>query len=130
MRFSKTSRSAAWLIIMALLVQPWLGQRALAKASGTLNALVICTGTGFEVIRAPADAQLPAHPADAPGDHDASAVSCLACLVETLDALEGAGRIEPPSLHRYWVGEARIIDPWIAESLCHRSLGGRGPPSI
>ena len=81
MRVSTTARSVAWLIIMAFIVQPWFGQRAIAKASETLNALVICTGTGYKVIPAPADVLISDHPAGIPDQSSEAASNCLACLV-------------------------------------------------
>ncbi len=130
MRFSMTSRSVAWLIIMALLAQPWFGQRAVAKASEAFGTLVICTGAGFETISVPSDLLPPDHPADAPKHHEATAANCLACLVQALGCLDAAGRIDAPSLHRYWVHQTSIVDRCIAGPLCRRPLGGRGPPSI
>jgi hypothetical protein len=130
MRFSAIFRSVAWLIIMALLVQPWLGQRAVAMASGALNVLVICTGTGFKVIGAPADIFRSNHPAEAPDHHDMAGMDCPACLTQALGALENAGSFNPQSLHHYWIRETRISDRWVAGPLCHRPLGSRGPPSI
>jgi hypothetical protein len=133
MRSSTSFRSIAWLIIAALVVQPWIGQQAVAKASEAFDTLVICTGTGFKVISVPADVLPLDHPADipdqSPGHHDAAAANCPACLVQALGVLGSAGRIDPPSLHRYWIGEAHIVDLWVAKPLCHRPLGSRGPPS-
>ncbi|MEM8951898.1 MAG: hypothetical protein AAGA21_06545 [Pseudomonadota bacterium] len=130
MRFSKTSRSLAWLIIAALLVQPWFGQRAAAKASEAFGTLVICTGVGFEVIRVPVDLMLPDHPAEAPGPHDPAMANCLACLVQALGCLDVAGRIDPPGFYHYWRHEASIADRCLAGPLCRRPLGSRGPPAV
>ena len=130
MRFSKAFRSVAWLIITALLVQPWFGQRAAAKASETLGALVICTGTGFEVISVPADLLLPDQPAEAPDGHGPAAANCLACLVQALGCLDAVGRIDPPGLHHYWMREANIVDRCLAGPLCRRPFGSRGPPPV
>lgn len=133
MQFSATSRSIALLIIVALFLQPWFGQRAVAQASEALGTLVVCTGAGFQVISVPADVMLPEHPGEAsddPLDHsDASAANCLACLVQALGHLDGTGRIDPSSLHRYWLRETNPVDRWTAEPLCQRRLGSRGPPA-
>ena len=125
MRFSVTSRSIAWLVVAALLVQPWLGQRAMATASETLNALVICTGTGFKVISVPADVL----PPDGRDHNDTSTANCLACLVQALGQLDGIGRADQPILHSYWTGEKIVVDRWVAELLRHRPMSSRGPPA-
>jgi hypothetical protein len=130
MRFSTTSRSIVWLVVAALLLQPWLGQRAVAKAAETLNGLVICTGTGFEVISVPADVLPPDQPADTPDHDDASMANCLACLVQALGQLDGVGRAEPPGLHSYWIGETTVVDRLVVEPLRHRPMSSRGPPAV
>lgn len=130
MRFSTTFRSMAWLIVVALLMQPWFGQRAAAKASEAFGTLVICTGAGFEVISVPADLLLTEHPAEAPARHDPATANCIACLVQALGCLDAFGRIDPPGLHRYWIHETNVVDRCIAGPLCRRPAGSRGPPSI
>ena len=131
MRFSTTYRSIVWLIVAALLVQPWFGQRAVAKAAETLNGLVICTGTGFKVISAPTDALSPDQPANAPDHDDTSMANCLACLVQALGQLDGVGRADQPGLHSYWVDATIIVDRWVVvEPLRYRPMSSRGPPPV
>lgn len=130
MRFSKTYRRIAWLIVAALLVQPWLSQKAVATAAETLNTLVICTGTGFKAISLPVGFMPPGSPAETPNHHDTSAANCPACLVQALGQFDGVARLDDPSSYRYWIVEAAVTDRWTAEPLCHRPLHSRAPPTI
>ena len=129
MRFSAVSRSMVWLIVAALLVQPWLGQRAVAEAAETFDGLVICTGTGFEVISVPADLLPPDQPADVPDHDETSTANCLACLVQALGQLDGVGRAGPPDLHSYWIGATIVVDRWVTKPRQHRPMSSRGPPA-
>ncbi|MEM9439769.1 MAG: hypothetical protein AAGA73_04930 [Pseudomonadota bacterium] len=128
MRFSATSRGIARLIIMALLLQPWLSQNAVAKASDSLASLVICTATGFKVIEAPWGDWGSDQPAEPLDHHDPAALNCAACLIQALGKLDGTGRADPPSPHDYLSIEISAVDLWIAEPCCHGLLGSRGPP--
>ncbi len=130
MRSSTTYRSIVGLIIMALLVQPWLSQYAVAKASDSLDSLVICTATGFKVIEAPSGDWGSDQPTEPPAHHGEAALNCAACLIQALGKLDGTSRADPPSLHGYSSAEISAVDLWIAEPCCHRRLGSRGPPQI
>lgn len=128
MRLSLSFRHLTWLVVIALLVQPWFGQRALAAAAQTSTMLVICTGTGFKTIQVTSGYGPPADPIDASGQQQGSTLDCLACLVQGLGQLDVASISALPTRHLYWIALASFTDRWTAEPLCHRPLHSRAPP--
>ncbi|MGH1478704.1 MAG: DUF2946 family protein [Geminicoccales bacterium] len=128
MRFSRPFRHLIWLVVIALLVQPLLGQRVLEAAAQTSTMLVICTGTGFKTIQVPNGYGPPMDPVDPSGQQHGSTLDCLVCLIQGLGQLDDASNHGAPTLLRYWIVETSLTDRWSAEPLCHRPLHSRAPP--
>ena len=83
-------RRIAWIVIAALVMQPWLGLFATANAAQQTNAFVICTGSGFKVITMPGDGGLPNPSSDQRSNHGSQSLDCAACLVQALVRLGSA----------------------------------------
>lgn len=81
MRSLSRYRHIAWVAVIALMAQSWLVPFATVAAAARLNAVTICTGTGFKVILLPDDAGLPS---DGQPGHAEQSPDCAACLVQAL----------------------------------------------
>lgn len=127
MRRSAAFRRTAWLVMAALLVQPWLGQFLTAAASEQLNAVVICTGGGFKVVYLSDDASLPAD-RSIPKDGSQQGQNCTVCLVQALGHLDAAAMPAGLGWQRSEMVKTVVTDQQLAPSPCHSSQQSRAPP--
>lgn len=127
MKRSATFRRTAWLIMAALLVQPWLGRFLTATASEQLNAMVICTSGGFKVVYLSDDANQPADQS-LPKDASQQGQNCTACLVQALGQLDVAAMPDGIGWQRSEIVKTVVADQRLVPSPCPFSHQSRAPP--
>ena len=98
MRGSAVSRHLVWLVTAALIAQSWLTQLATAAVAADVNAIVICTGSGFKVVSLPDDVGPPADPAENSHEHGDRHLDCAACLAHAVGKTIGDGAIVTTTL--------------------------------
>ncbi len=130
MRRSEAFRRIARLVVVALLAQSWLGQWATAAAARQLDAVVICTGTGFKIVGLQDDLGPLGASSDEQPTHDTNVLDCTSCLVKTLSQL----RAENVAVwvHRYAEAAERLAVTCrpAAHRLRHSPLQSRAPPVV
>lgn len=129
MRRSVAIKPLAWLVMAALFAQSWLGQLATAAVSAELEAVVICTGSGFKVIRLPNGLGPPADPSGPEGGHRHRDLDCTACLVQA--SVQAIGASSPDAMPWRWpeAVETTVSQPSFATSPRHCSHRSRAPPT-
>lgn len=127
MKRSAAFRRTAWLIVAALLVQPWLGHFLTAAASEQLNAVVICTDGGFKVVYLSDDASQPADQS-IPEDGSQQGQNCTACLVQAFGQLDVAAMPDGLPSRRSEIVKTVVTDQRLSPSPCHFSQQSRAPP--
>lgn len=128
-----------WLLAMALIAQSWLGQLATAAIPAELNTIVICTGSGFKVIRLPegsgplgglgqaVDLGQEDEP-DHRGRQDHQRLDCTACLAKAAAKAFTTPALEPDL--RLWpeTRKADLAEPSFRTLLLEDAPSNRGPP--
>jgi hypothetical protein len=119
------SRQTALAVIIAMVAQSWLVPLATAAAAAGLNAVTICTASGFKVITLP-EGTVP--PSDDGSDHAGQDLNCTACLAHALG--KAALSAEPGPI--VWPGSAISLPAVVARSLKRPFEGpvrSRAPPT-
>lgn len=84
-------RRVAYGALIVLIAQSWLAPLTMAITAANLNAVVICTSTGFKVLALADEFGLPPEGSDETPGHDAeTTLNCAACLIQAV------GKILPP----------------------------------
>jgi hypothetical protein len=120
-------RGITWLAVIALIAQTWLAPLALAKAGGQPGGLVICTGSGFEVIPLPAGDGDPF--SDVPAERSAG-FDCIACLHGVVGQAGVANAALLPMPVRHAAVSYRFAHQRSPEASGFGAAKSRSPPTV
>ncbi len=125
MRGKSLFRHLARVLMMALVVQSWLLTVTTIALSSQLDAMVICTGTGYKIVNLP---DVPGDPSDSEPDH-AGSLDCAACLVQALAKADAPLNPDGILRHDREAERAGFSDRQAPHRLDHSPQQSRAPPA-